>query len=96
MSKPMKLILKEYEKELMTQQPIQSYIFQDYTVQDISQYTQPIDPSYFPTINQDNIPELNTDDNQLPEVVVEKTLITKVGDVLHGTEMVLKHIGEEK
>ena len=57
MSKPMKLILKEYEKELMTQQPIQSYIFQDYTVQDISQYTQPIDPSYFPTIKQDNDPD---------------------------------------
>ena len=57
MSKPMKLILKEYEKKLMTQQPIQSYIFQDYTVQDISQYTQPIDPSYFPTINQDNDPD---------------------------------------
>ena len=57
MSKPIKLILKEYEKQLVSQQPIQSYIFQDYTVQDISQYTQPIDPSYFPTIKQDNDPD---------------------------------------
>ena len=72
MSKPMKIILKEYEKELMTQQPIQSYIFQDYTVQDISQYTQPIDPSYFPTINQDNDPDYipmgTTDLDYVPSV----------------------------
>ena len=73
MSKPMKLILKEYEKELMIRQPIQSYIFQDYTVQNISQYTQPVHPSYFPTHNEydddpDYIPMGTNDPDYVPSV----------------------------